>query len=364
MTMRSSRVVRSLSLLIAVGGLCVPSMEAVAQRRGPAAISTEIVQSTSPLDAAQRREVEAFTRTHVSELANGDPAEVVSARDALLGPTRLLNVTGVFLRSYSEAIIPAITPILDSDDSMRAENALRVLAFLRTPESTGLLVESIDPARTTDSTRRLVAAGLLGLTVEAVPHSGLGSAVLVSTARGIAEAAAVETDWLVTLEELRALNAIALNPTLTKENRAQVRGMQFQAFAEIAGRIESNTTPDPLVHAIYRAILGLRGKLLDNALAGDVSTKDIAATLRGTLIDIAGGAIRQWNGLDQDPSMLEAYEGTIRVGAQLFSLLEGRQDAKIDALAAPMSAALAAKPGSPARREAKAALEAALAKAL
>lgn len=364
MTMRSSRVVRSLSLLIAVGGLCLPTMDASAQRRGPATIASEIVQSTRPLDAGQRREVEGFTRSLVSEIANGDATDVVAARDALIETAKRPGVTGVFLRSFSEAILPAITPVLDSDDAMRAENALRVLAFLRTPESTGLLVESMDPSRTTDAGRRLVAAGLLTIAVESVSQSGLGSAVLVSTARGVSEAAARETDWLVTLEELRGLNAIALNPTLTKDNRGQVRSMQFQTFAEIAGRIESNNTPDPLVQAIYRAILGLRGKILDNALANDVSTKEMANTLRGMLIDIAGAAVRQWNGLDEETTMMEAYEGTLRVGAQLLSLLEGRQDAKVNALAAPLTTALSATAGSQERRQAKAALEAALAAAL
>jgi hypothetical protein len=92
------------------------------------------------------------------------------------------------------------------------------------------------------------------------------------------------------------------------------------------------------VKAIYRAMLGLRERLLDNSTAGDISNRQIANTLREMLKRIGSAAVRQWNGLEADPAMFQAYEGTLRVGAQLLSLLERRQDPKINALAAPMTA--------------------------
>jgi hypothetical protein len=357
MTQRSSRLVRSLALLVALGGACLPAGEAVAQRRGSGGISSDILRSSSPLTATQQKEVSDFTRAQIADLANGDVERVVAARDALIQAARGSQVTGVFLRSYSEAILPAITPILDGDDAMRAENALRVAAFLRTPESTGLLVESIDPRRNPDAGRRLVAAGLLGIAVEPAPQSGLGSAVLVSTARGIAEALTTETDWLVALEELRAINAIALSPTLTKANRGQVRTMQFDAFADLAARIARSNEPDPMAQAVYRAMLDLRDKLLDNSVAQDVSSTTIAETLRGTLVAVGSGAVRQWDGLDADPEMMAAYEGTLRVGPQLFLLLQRPEDQNINTMAAVMTQALEAPAGSKARTDARNALK-------
>lgn len=363
--MRSPRVVRSLSLLIAVVALGLPAVEAVAQRGGPSAISNEIVRSTRPLDASQRREVEDFARSKVAALSDGDPSEVVSARDALIAPANDdLNATAVFLRAYAEAILPAITPTIDGKDNLRAENALRIVAFLRTPEAAGLVVETLDPSRTRDAGRRLVAAGLVPTVVKDVKQSAISSAVLVSMARGISEGVSIETDWLVTLDELRALNAIALSPKLTKENRAQVRNMQFNAFAELSRRIESSAEPSPLVLAVHRAILSLRERLDNSGLASDMTPEAIARSLKDMLINVAGAAIRQWDGLQDDQPLLEAYAGTLKVGNQLLIYLDDRASRETSGLAAPLDAALKAKPGSPERRQAKAALEAALEKAL
>ncbi len=361
MTQRSSRLIGSLALLVALGGACLPSGEAAAQRRGTGGIPSDILRSSSPLTADQQKEVSDFTRSRVADLANGDADRVVIARDDLIQAARANQVSGVFLRSYADAILPAITPILDGDDAMRAENALRVAAFLQTPESTGLLVESIDPRRVPDAGRRLVAAGLLGIAIEPTPQSGLGSAVLVSTARGIAEAVRTESDWLVALEELRAINVIALSPTLTKANRGQVRTMQFDAFADLAQRIAKNADPDPMTQAVYRAMLNLRDKLLDDSVAQDVSSDAIADTLRGTLIAVGAGAVRQWDGLNADPEMMAAYEGALRVGPQLFLLLQRPEDANINAMAKAMTDAFKATPGSKARADARASLEKAVA---
>ena len=78
---------------------------------------------------------------------------------------------------------------------------------------------------------------------------------------------------------------------------------------------------------------GVRG----NALAGDVSSQQIASTLREMLKRIGTAAIKQWDGLTRDRSLFVAYEGCLRVGSQLLSLLEGDIDPRMNALAAPMS---------------------------
>lgn len=364
MTMRSSRVVRSLSLLIAIGGLCLPSTDAVAQRRGAAAISGEIISSTSPLNATQRQEIEDFARSKIARLADGDPAEIVDARDALIIPADDINATALFVRVYAESILPSITPTIDGKDALRAENALRVAAFLRTPEAGGLLVETLDAGRIEDAGRRLVAAGVIPIAVKDVKCSGISSAVLVSMARGISESLATESDWMVAFEELRALQVIALSPKLTKANRAQIRTMQFDAFATLSKRIESSAEPSPLIFAVHRAILSLRDRLDTNDLASDVDPKVLAGSLEAMLINVAGAAIRQWNGLDDDDSLFSAYEGTLRVGNQLLIYLDESSAAKIEPLARTITLAFQSPAGSAERRDAKARLEAAFAKVL
>lgn len=268
----------------------------------------------------------------MTDLAKGDPVVVVEARNTLVQTARRAGVTGVFLGSFSDAIMPEAKVILADAGPMRAENMLRVLAFLRTPDALGVLVASTNPRSVTDAGRRLVAAGLLEVALGGNGQTGLDSGVLTSAARSIAENLANESNWIVALEDLRALNTIALDPALTKENRTEVRGVQFGAFQNLAVRIEGSSGPDELVQAVYRAMLGLRGKLLDDTTAGDVENKEIARILRIVLKDVADAAIKQWDGLASNRRAYVAYEGVLRVGAQLLSLLEGRPDSKADAL--------------------------------
>lgn len=295
-------------------------------------LSQDIVGSTRPLSSDQESQVQSFASSQMKDLATGDPVVVIEARNTLVQTARRAGVTGVFLGSYSNAIMPEANAILADAGPMRAENTLRVLAFLRTPDALATLVDSTNPRSVGDAGRRLVAAGLLGVALGGNGQTGLDSGVLTSAARSIAENLASESDWIVALEDLRALNTIALDPALTKENRSEVRGVQFGAFQDLASRIEASTGPDEMVQAVYRAMLGLRGKLLDDSTAGDIENKQIASVLRIVLKDVADAAIKQWSGLAGNRRAYVAYEGVLRVGAQLLSLLEGRPDARADAL--------------------------------
>ena len=301
---------------------------------GQTTLPQDIVGSTRPLSSEQRSAVEEFASDQMKEMANGDPTQVVAARNTLIQTARRAGVTGVFLRAYSNAIIPEVTAVLDGGEPMRAENTLRVLAFLRTPESVGILVAATDPLKIDDEGRRLVAAGLLKVAVQGGDQSALDSAVLTSTARSIAENLDNDDSWIVVLEELRALNTIALSSSLSKENRSELRSIQFGAFQQLSNRIEASNEPSQLTQAVYRAMLGLREKLLDKSTAGDVSNKEIANTLRMMLKNIADAAIKQWSGLQANRRDFLAYEGVLRVGSQLLSLLDGRPDSKAEALRA------------------------------
>ena len=338
---RRSHTLTGLATLVLAAGIVLP---ANAQSRGNDGrpLDRELVSATRPLSTEQQGQVKAFAATQLEALADGDAEDLIAARDALIQDARRPGVTGVFLRAFSSELVPGIEKVLqqqgDGMQTMRAENGLRILAFLRTPEALELIVATTNPNDVKDKSRRLVAAGLVPIAVEAVPQSGLGSAVLTSTARRLSENLVDDSDWIVVLEDLRAMNAIALNRILTDENRSEVRDMQFNAYARLANGIASSDAPSPIVKAIYRAMLGLRERLADNSTAGDISTRQIATTLQEMLKRIGSAAVRQWDGLEADPDMFKAYEGTLRVGAQLFSLLEGRPNAKINALAAPMAA--------------------------
>ena len=345
---------------LSVGAVCLPA--------SGQALDRDIVTTTRPLTAAQSTKVADFANAQITRITQGDAANLIEARDTIIQDTRRPGVTGVFLRAYSTALVPGIRTLLDKSGTgdelfpLRAENSLRILAFLRTPESLELLLASNNPSRVSDRGQRLVAAGLVPLAVEPVPQSGLNSGALTGLARDISNNLRDESDWLVALEDLRAMNAIALNPGMTKENRAEVRSMQFEAYADLANRVDASDQPSELVLSIHRAMLGLRDRLLANATASDVSNKQIAQTLRSMLVTIGEATVKQWDGLQKSSQMYAAYEGTLRIGAQLLSLLDGRPDDAIDALAAPMTEASKTRPDGPARDKALANIKAALKK--
>ncbi|MBC04223.1 MAG: hypothetical protein CMJ34_13125 [Phycisphaerae bacterium] len=359
-SMSRSLLLAGLLGILSSGALCLPA--------SGQALDREIVTTTRPLTAAQASMVADFANAQLSRITEGDAANLIEARDTIIQDARRPGVTGVFLRAYSTALVPGIRTLLDksgTDDELfplRAENSLRILAFLRTPDSVDLLVSASNPSRVSDRGQRLVAAGLVPLAVEPVPQSGLNSGALTGLARELSNNLRDENDWLVVLEDLRAMNAIALNPGMTRQNRSEVRSMQFEAYADLADRVEKADQPSELVFSIHRAMLGLRDRLLANATASDVSNKQIAQTLRNMLTTIGNAAVKQWDGLQKSSKMYAAYEGTLRIGAQLLSLLDGRPDDAVDALATPMTEALKTRPDGPARDKALANLKSALKK--
>ena len=312
--------------------LAVASASAAAQQPLP----QDIVASSQPLSGNQESQVRAYADYWAGELADGDFQEMAQARDELVKSSRRAGVTVVFLQAYSSALMPHLTEMINGKESIRAENALRVAAFLRTPKAAGLVVAQADPSRNRDEMRRLVAAGLLPVAVEDVKESGLNSAELTTLARSISQALEKETNWHVVLQDLRAMGAIASSKTLTGVNRRVVRELQFQSFNELVNRAATSSTPSPLIQAVYRALLDLRMRLISDGTAANNNTRELASKLRISLKTIGNAAIKQWQGLSTDSEARTSYEGALRVGSQLLSLLEGTPDSRAAALAEAM----------------------------
>ena len=312
--------------------LAVSTVSAAAQEPLP----QDIVASSQPLTSNQDTQVREYADYWAGELADGDFEEMALARDELVKSSRRAGVSSVFLQAYSAALMPHLTQMVNGKESIRAENALRVAAFLRTPKAAELVATQADPTRNRDEMRRLVAAGLLPVAVEDVKESGLNSAELTSLARAISQALENENNWHVVLQDLRALGAIAVSTSLSGVNRRVVRELQFQSFKDLVNRTETTNDPSPLMQAVYRALLDLRMRMIAAGTAADNTTRELASNLKGTLKTIGEAAIKQWQGLSTDAAARSAYEGALRVGAQLLSLLDGRPDQRAADLAAAM----------------------------
>ncbi len=324
---------RLILALLATGFLCpffaLPTTAAVASAASddqtlPNSLPQDIISSRTAITPAQKERIEDFADklTEVIREDAGNSSKSLKARDLLIQTTRLAGVTPVFLRTYSEIVISRISPIVFGDDAVKSENALRVVAFLQTPQAVGILVESLDPKRSEDTSRRLVAAGLLPIAIAPGSKSNLDSASLTSTARNVALNARTESDWVVVLEELRGLNQIALNSKLSDQNRADVRTVQFETYKAIADRIAGDDSPSDMIFALHRAMLGLRTQLINNSTAADFDSKRVATLLESILTQIAKASVKQWTSLEKDPKHMDAYEASLKIGTQLLSLLK------------------------------------------
>ena len=290
----------------------------------PSSLSQDIISTRNAITPPQRAEIDAFVG-RLSEIltqSKSQSAELLKARDLLIQSTRLAGVTPVFLRTYSEVVIEKVEPLVYGDDPLKSENALRVIAFLQTPQALGILVESLDPERSRDASRRLVAAGLLPTATAPGAKSNLDSASLTSSARNIALSVRGETDWVVVLEELRALNQIAINPLLSDQNRSEVRTIQFETYKSISDRIADSKKPSEMIFAIHRAMLGLRTQLVNKSTATDFDSTRVAQLLEQMIVQIAKSSASHWTEIDGDPRFKNGYESTLKIGTQLLSLLK------------------------------------------
>ncbi|MCH2161192.1 MAG: hypothetical protein MK085_04880 [Phycisphaerales bacterium] len=324
---------RNTVAMLPILAICA-SMSGAPQEQ-PDALPLDIVSASRNLNESENNQVRIFTTYWAGQLANGKLSEALEARDELIKTTQRPGTTGVFLRAYSQALLEGLNPIIESDDSMRAENAMRVAAFIRTPRMATLIVEQVDPTVVSDPYRRLVAAGLVQVVVADVNESGLNSATLTSLARDIAAAATKEDNWHTVLQELRALGVIVNSSQLSGPNRNTVRELQFKTFLDIVDRAGESSKPSPLINALYRSLLDLRMRMIANDAEVNEKTREAAELLHEAIGRIGKVALRQWSDLSSDRTARQEYEGVLRVGSQLLSLL-GKPDSQAAALAKAM----------------------------
>lgn len=331
-TMRLS--LRSTLALTTILSFC--TLPALGQDR----LDQDVVAANSALNDQQQQQVLDYVEVWTEDLASGDTRKMIEARDELIKPTLRGGVDVYFLQAYSKYLLPKLEPIISGSEHIRGENAMRVAAFLHTPQSAMLIVERTDPDKNPDEFSRLVAAGLMATVVRDVRHSGLNSGELTALARTLANSIRKETtNWHVVLKDFRALGEIAASPELTELNRRDVKALQFQSFSNLVQRAGESTTPSPLMEAVFRSLLDLRSKLISSGGTGQTQSPQLVQEVKNTLLSTGKAAVKQWSGLSSDASLRNAYEGVLRVGAQILSLLgttDSQTDRAISALAEAM----------------------------
>ena len=291
-----------------LGGLLLASAtETLAQRVDD--LPSRIVAATRPLDQSSLDAVEAYATAWGDRIANGSPREVNEARAELISVARSPSATPVFLRSYGEAVIDRLQPVIAGTDTFRGINALQAVRFLGSPDAVSLILDHADPDRESDDSKRLVAAGLLA---SAITDADLNPAQLDGTTRRIASVAAAESEWMILLQSMEALDTIARLPNAPAASVALARRSQVSCLEGAISRMKGS--PD-LVEAVYRTLLELRNQLVR------MSARDRADFARqfGPVFASVEKAAR--SGLDTAPAPLRpTFEKTAQQAQVLANL--------------------------------------------
>ena len=256
-SLRKSTVFDLLRASVLPMAVAISASTAAAQQA--ASLPNSIVGASAPLSARDSQALADFVASWTTQIAEAEPLRVNQARGELISPARSPSATPIFIRAYSETLVPALAPIAGGDDTFRAINALQVARFLKSAEAVELIVVRVDPTQESDRAKRLVAAGLLA---GAIRDGQLNPVQLDGTTRRIASIAATESDWMVLLQFMEALDAIANLPNTPQASIDLARRSQLTVLEAAVSRMKGPDGNPELIEAIYRSLLELRNQLV------------------------------------------------------------------------------------------------------
>lgn len=300
--------------------LAMPLLLAVATAQpaaaqAPPALPSSIVAANAPLSSRDRETVSAYVAHWSGVLASGDPTEVSRARGELANPARSPSATPIFLRGYADEVLPAVMPVVEGGDTFRAINALQVLRFLRTPESVDAIVARCDQRREPLRGKRQVAASLLK---PAIAAASLNPAQLDGISRQIGAVAGAESDWMILLQLLRSLEAIAAQPGLPPASVELARSSLIAAIQSTVSRLGGANGDPSLIEALHRTLISMREQYV--RLSGS-QRSEFSRQMTPVLESIRAAASS--GGSSAPANLRSAFAETEQIAGQLLALMKG-----------------------------------------
>ncbi|MEE2908687.1 MAG: hypothetical protein VX527_12755 [Planctomycetota bacterium] len=249
-----------LAILLAFAGLISGYAQAAPE-------NVERLKSILPLDDSQQEKIRTYADFWVQKLNNESPKEVQEARNKLTRPFRSIageTASRMFRSTYSKAVLPALTKIINGPSPYRAINAMQVAASIATPESLSLLDNHIEPDVEKNPQVRLWAAIGIGrcLDVESIPSDKIKTSL-----RALVRGAEVETDPLVLRRELETLDLAVRNQ---RSDSVAIRDFaidgEINALKTTIDRVEAEQAPPTLLMAIQPGLLLIRDQYIDPKL--------------------------------------------------------------------------------------------------
>lgn len=209
-TARPARVrgFRGLSVIFALGAVCLLALPAMAQQR--ASIPEALISKPTELTRDERRQVEAFVREHVPRLAAENPEHRRAARRELRRPLTARQITVSFRLAYSGELVGRLRDLADHDDPGVATVALLLAGELATNPGSQL---ALDRLGSDDETIRYAAASSLGesLRIAADGAPAMNEQQLTALVNRLGERLEREENPLVLDRVIRSIGAGATN---------------------------------------------------------------------------------------------------------------------------------------------------------
>lgn len=295
---------RLLLILIA----CVPLWSAPALAQVPRAIPLTTISTTRTLTDEQIKEIVAYAGYYLDQLSGAsDEADISAAREKLIEPIKGPQVTPVFRKAYSDAVLERLKGILAQKEPgqvIHAHNAAQVAGSIGTNTAAAALLPHLSIDDEPRPAIRIAAARNLA---HALRQGDLAGNTPPQILRRLVAAAKIEPDPAVLDVQFLALRDIAA---------ANIGGVDavpriIELLNSTMERVRAIPENGALFNPVFAALFRLRGAVLRNMTPAEQQA--IAPDLGATFARVFLVARSRWKDAQADPDTKKLYGNAIHL---------------------------------------------------
>jgi hypothetical protein len=287
---------------------CMPLCPAPALAQVPRGIPLTTISTTNPLTPEQRKEIEVYAVYYLDQLSgNPDDKDISAAREKLIEPIKGLQVTPVFRKAYSEAVLPGLMAILDQKDAgqvSHAHNAAQVAGSIGTNAAAAALLPHLSIDSEARPAIRDMAARSLALAVRQGDLSGVMPQQIL---RELTAAASIEPEPALLHVQFLALRDIAVAGKPGVDADSDI----IELLNKTMERIRANPKDGPLFKPVFDALFKLRDRVLRDM--SQAQHQALAPDLGATFTRVFLVAQSRWKDAQANPETKALYSNAINL---------------------------------------------------
>ncbi|MCC5785982.1 MAG: hypothetical protein JJU33_04695 [Phycisphaerales bacterium] len=298
-TARPARVrgFRGLSVILALGVVCLSALPAMAQA-GRASIPEGLISKPSELTQDEVRQVRTYVNEHLPRLTAENIDHRRAARRELRRPLTARGVTVSFRLAYSSQLVPELRRLADNEDRGVATIALLLAGELATSPAAQLAIERL---ASEDEVVRYAAASSMGetLRVAAEGAPAMNEQQLTNLVNRLGERLQSEENPLVLDRVIRSIGAGATNQ---RREFANLRNAATRLLGDrLAERVQNADAARPNAEMELSMLRGAE-TVFASVNRGALSPEALRASglLSGQLIAYADRRLNAGGGLNSD----------------------------------------------------------------